>query len=110
MWPAERASGCALPLLRARRAPHAGARWRRGWCRGSEGMCDLVTHSPQVDHMSATVSSTREWVPPRSPPDNPTKCTGLSAEFTCIERLVDGERAGDEAYDGIGLGHQNGLR
>ena len=38
------------------------------------------------------------------------KCVGLSAEFTCIERLVDGERAGDEAHDGIGLGRQNGLR
>ena len=28
----------------------------------------------------------------------------VSAEFSCIERLVDGESAGDEADNGIGLG------
>lgn len=38
------------------------------------------------------------------------KGAGVSAEFTCIERLVDGEGTGDEADDGIGLGRQNGLR
>lgn len=35
---------------------------------------------------------------------------GVSAEFTCIERLVDGESASDEADNGLGLGCQDGVR
>lgn len=30
-------------------------------------------------------------------------------EFTCIERLVDGESASDEADNGISLGRQDGV-